>query len=333
VDSAVALGRDEIFDLLEREPLPAVSVAVMHHSELVWAAAFGDADRAYRVRAAPWTRFRVASVSKPLTSAALGRLLEQGQLDLDAPVRELVPEYPDQGHPITSRQLAAHLSGIPHYEERDLVNRVHYRDVIHALDKFKDRPLLSAPGERYSYSSFGWNLLAAVIQRTAGTDFLEYMQREVFEPAGMTHTEADRSEVWIPQRTCFYAIEPDGTVVDAPAVDNSDLWAAGGFLSTAEDLVRFGDAMLAGSLLEPATVDVLWEIQKTASEEATGYGLGWRWSPLEGHRQVGHDGSHVGSTSRLMILPDDDLVLAILTNANSRLLSATLERIALRILD
>jgi len=333
VDAAEAHGRDEIFDLLEREPLPAVSVAVMHHSAPVWTAAFGYADRESRVRATPQSRFRVGSISKALTSAALGRLLEQGQLDLDTPVRELVPEYPDQGHSITSRQLAAHLSGIPHYEKRDVANRVHYRDVIHAVDKFKDRPLLSVPGERYYYSSFGWILLAAVIQRAAGTDFLEYMQCEVFGPAGMTHTEADRSEVWIPQRTRFYAIEPDGGVVDAPAVDNSDVWAAGGFLSTAEDLVRFGDAMLQGSLLMSATVDVLWEIQETASGEETGYGLGWRWSPLEGHRQVGHDGSHVGCTGRLMIFPDDDLVLAILANANSRKLSATLERIALRMLN
>lgn len=328
-----AHGRDEIVDLLEREPLPAVSVAVMHRSALVWTAAFGDADRESRLRATPQTRLRVASISKPLTSAALGRLVERGQLDLDAPVRELVPEYPDQGHPITVRQLAAHLSGIPHYEEQDLVNRVHYRDVIHALDKFKDRPLLSVPGERFSYSSFGWNLLGAVIQRAAGMDFLEYMQREVFEPAGMTDTEADRSEVPIPQRARFYETQPDGTVVDAPAVDNSDLWAAGGFLSTAEDLVRFGDAMLAGSLLLPATVDVLWETQQTTSGEDTGYGLGWRWSRLEGHREVGHDGSHIGCTGRLMILPDDDLVLAMLTNANSQKLSATSERIALRILN
>lgn len=332
MDAAEAHGLDEIRDLLGREALPAVSVAVMHHSALVWTAAFGAPARESRMPATPETQFRIGSVSKALTSAALGRLLEQRRLDLDAPVGELVPEYPDHGYPITSRQLAAHLSGIPHYEERDLVNRIHYRDVIHALDKFKDRPLLSVPGERYAYSSFGWNLLAAVIQRAAGMDFLEYMRREVFEPAGMTHTEADRSEVPIPQRVRFYEIEPDGEVVDAPAVDNSDLWAAGGFLSTAEDLVRFGHAMLQGSLLEPATVAVLWEVQKTASGQETSYGLGWRWSSLEGHREVGHDGSHVGCTARLMILPDDDLVLAIVTNANSRELSAASERIAVRIL-
>ena len=118
----------------------------------------------------------------------------------------------------------------------------------------------------------------------------------------------------------------------APRVDNSDLWAAGGFLSTAKDLVRFGDAMLQGSLLQPATVNILWETQKTASGEDTGYGLGWRWSSLDGHREVGHDGSHVGCTGRLMILPDDDLVLAMLTNANSQKLSATLERIAFHML-
>lgn len=330
---AIQRGRDEIRDLMERESLPAVSVAVVRDSELIWSEAFGFADLEHQVPATVETKFRIASISKALTSAALGRLLEQGTLDLDAPIRELVPEYPDHGHPITARHLAGHLSGIPHYQDADVINRTRYRDMIHALDKFKDRPLLSDPGAEYHYSSFGWNLLGAVLQRAAGQDYLELMQEAVFDPAGMTHTVADHHDDRIPHRTRFYVVEDDGTVIDAPAVDNSDLWPAGGYLSTAEDLVRYGTAILDGSLLAPRTVETLWEIQKTADGRETGYGLGWSWTTLDGHRAVGHGGRHVGCTARLLLFPDDGLVLAMLTNANSRELQDLAEQIALDLLE
>lgn len=313
---AVSESRVSIEQLMQAENLPAVSVAIMDDGKMVWTEAFGFADLEHGIAATPNTKFRIASISKAVTSVALGLLVESGRLNLDVPVRTYVPEYPDKGHPITTRQLAGHLSGIPHYNWDDVLNRVRYRDVIHALDKFQDRPLLFVPGERFSYSSFGWNLIGAVVARTSETAFLSYMQDHVFEPAGMEHTIADHYDQIIPERTAFYVVE-DGTVINAPAVDNSDLWAAGGFLSTPEDLVMFGTALLEGTLVSEDTRELLFRPQTTSKGLDTGYGLGWRSRQLDGHRFVGHGGSHIGATSQLLIFPDQSLVIALATNANS----------------
>lgn len=131
---------------LEANGVPGASVAVARGSEILWSEAFGLADLEHRVPVTRATKFRVGSISKALTSVALARLWEAGRLDLDAPVQRYVPSFPDKGYPITSRQLAGHLSGLPHYTAADIVNRTRYPTVTAALDKFQDRPLLFPPG-------------------------------------------------------------------------------------------------------------------------------------------------------------------------------------------
>jgi CubicO group peptidase (beta-lactamase class C family) len=327
-DPAVAECRESVKELMESEHLPAISVAVMSDSEILWSEAFGFAHLEHQVPATVRTKFRIGSISKSLTSVALGALMESGQLDLDADVRIYVPEYPDKGQPITTRQLAGHLSGIPHYNREDVINRVRYRNVIHALDKFKDRPLLFVPGERYAYSSFGWNLIAAIVERAAEEPFLQFMEESVFQAADMQDTCADEYDKIIAHRTAFYGLQ-EGQALNAPAVDNSDVWAGGGFLSTPEDLVRFGHALLSGELVDEATMKLLFTPLETTSGVATGYGLGWQAMQIRGYPMVGHGGSHVGATAQLFLVPDQFLIVALTTNTSS----AGLTGLALELVD
>src|SRR5690606_22611261 len=153
---------------------------------------------------------------------------------------------------------------------------------------FKDRPLLFAPGERYHYSSFGFNLLSAVVEGAAGRPFLEYMDEAVFIPLGMEHTEADRYEAIIPHRSGFYEVTDDGALRHAAYTDNSAVWAGGGFLSTPSDLVAFGSGLLNGDLVRPETLELLFSPMQTTDGEATGYGLGWQLEEVGGHRVVIH---------------------------------------------
>jgi len=215
-------------------------------------------------------------------------------------------------------KLAGHLSGLPHYGSEDFINTKHYPDVIAALDKFKDRELLFEPGDRFAYSSFGWNLISAVLQEAAGVEFLELMQTRVFGPLDMPHTLADQYAELIPHRTSFYEVWPNGKTVNATAIDNSDVWAGGGFLSTSEDLVRFADGLAAGQLLRPETVELLFEPLVTNAGEGTDYGLGWASGDHEDRRWVGHGGSHVGASANLVLFPAEKLAVALLTNANGR---------------
>ncbi|MEZ4588074.1 MAG: serine hydrolase domain-containing protein [Gemmatimonadales bacterium] len=330
--SAQAPRETRARELLERyvedQHVPGASVAVARDGRVLWSAGFGMANLELRVPVTAATRFRVGSISKALTSVAVAQLWDGGRLDLDVPVQRYVPGFPEKEHPITTRQLGGHLSGLPHYDREDIVNRVHYESVTHALDKFKDRPLLFTPGERFSYSSFGWNLISAVVEGAAGVPFLDYMEQRVFEPLGMTRTGPDRYAAIIPDRTAFYVVYPDGRTENGPAVDNSDVWAGGGFLSTAEDLTRFGEGVLGRAVLSPRGRELLFTRMTTTAGDSTGYGLGWSVRDLDGRRVVGHGGSHVGATAELLVDPTNRLVVAILTNSNNRGISALADELA-----
>ncbi len=314
VDSARSLFRAH----LARYHVPGASIAVAYQGKILWSEGFGMANLELGVPATPRTKFRIGSISKTLTSVAVAALWQEGKLDLDAPVQRYVPTFPDKGHPISTRQLAGHLSGIPHYTAADVVNTVHYPTVTAALDKFRDRPLLFVPGERYAYSSFGWNLISAVVEGASGAEFLGEMQRRVFDPFGMAETIADHYAQIIPGRTAFYLADTSGKVSNGPAVDNSDVWAGGGFLSTADDLTRFAHGVLTGRVVTDQTRELLFTPMSTAAGNSTEYGLGWRVTTLDGRRAVGHGGSHVGASAQLLAIPELGLAVAILSNANHR---------------
>ncbi|PYP02153.1 MAG: hypothetical protein DMD25_06685 [Gemmatimonadetes bacterium] len=295
--------------------IPGVQVAVAVNGKLVWSEGFGYADAERQKPVTRETQFRIGSVSKPLTATAVALLYEQGKLDLDAPVQRYVPSFPDKGYPVTTRLLAGHLAGIRHYKDREFFLNRRFATVLDGLTIFQDDSLLFPPGTRFSYSSYGWNLVSAVVEAASGDDFLHHMAAHVFRPLGLSHTAPDRSDSLIPGRTQFYDRDSAGSYRVAPAVDNSYKWAGGGFVSTAEDLVKFGSALLEPGLLKRETLDLLFTSQRTSAGQSTGYGIGWflRTDSL-GHRWAFHGGGAVGGTAVFGLDRDSRLVVAILTN-------------------
>jgi CubicO group peptidase (beta-lactamase class C family) len=299
---------------MKEQGVPGLSVAVGVAGEIVWAEGFGFADLENRVPVWPETRFRVASISKALTAGAIGRLLEEGQLELDEPVQRYVPSFPEKRWPVTTRLLAGHLGGIRHYRGDEFESRAHYGDVVDALEIFADDSLIHEPGTAYSYSTYGWNLISAVVQGAAGEPFLDYTRRSVFEPIGMDDTVAEHVDSLIYHRARFYLRAEDGRLVNAPYVDNSNKWSGGGFLSTAEDLVRYGFAYLEDGFLHPETVDLLFTSQRNQDGEPVDYGIGWRVTEEEGRKIVSHTGGAMGGTTILLLYPDEGIVVSIVTN-------------------
>ena len=331
LDQAIQESRAAIAQFLGESETPGLSVAVHLGGELVWAEGFGLANVELNVPVATDTLFRIGSISKPLTSAAVGLLHERGRLDLDAPVQTYVPSFPEKAHPITTRQLGGHLSGLPHYGPEDYQNLVPYAGVVEALDKFKDRPLLFRPGERYSYSSFGFNLISAVVEGAAEEPFLDFMHDEVFAPLGMEHTVADAYRTIVPNRTGFYELNEEGRLGNAPFTDNSDVWAGGGFLSTPTDLVTFAHGILEGDLIAPATREVLFTSMSTADGEQTGYGLGWRVRRnAAGELTVSHAGGHYGASAELVASTGQRLVIAVTANMSGVNVGAVLNEVGRR---
>jgi CubicO group peptidase (beta-lactamase class C family) len=301
---------------MEREGLPGLSVAVGVAGQVVYSEGFGLADLENRVPVTPLTRFRIGSVSKSVTSVALGLLAEQGRLDLDAPVQRYVPSFPEKRWPITSRQVAGHLAGIRHYLGTENLLARRWPSVTAGLEIFSADSLLFEPGTKYQYSSYGWNLLSAVVEGAAGESFLAYMRRAIFEPLGAPGLVAEHTDSIIPYRARFYERGADGALRNAPFVDNSYKWAGGGFLGSTEDLVRFGFGVMKPGLLQQRTIDMLFASQRLRDGTATDYGIGWGVAAdSAGRRMVAHTGGSVGGRAVLLLYPDHDVVVAMLANA------------------
>lgn len=302
--------------LMEQAGLPGLQVAVGVRGRIVFSQGFGWADLENRVAVSELTRFRIGSVSKSVTSAALGLLMEQKKLDIDAPVQRYVPSFPQKRWPITSRQVAGHIAGIRHYRGAENLLARRWPDVRTSLDIFKDDSLLFEPGTRYSYSSYGWNLLSAVVEGASGEPFLAYMRRHVFEPLGLRSIVAEHTDSIIPYRARFYERDASERLRNAPYVDNSYKWAGGGFIGNTEDLVRFGFGIMKPGLLQQGTIDALFTPQKLRDGSSTDYGMGWGTSAdPEGRRVVSHTGGSVGGRAVLILYPAQDVVVAMLSNA------------------
>lgn len=260
------------------------------------------------------TKFRIGSVVKPMTALALVKLVAQGRIDIDADVRRYVPGFPRKNYVFTVRQLAGHLAGIRHYVGDEAYSRKHYSTVRESLSIFKDDPLVGPPGKEWKYSSYGYNLLSAVIEHAAKKPFLEYLSEAVFVPLGMTSTVPDRLDELIPHRGRYY-VRRDGKFYNEPEVDNSYKWASGGILSSTDDLVRFGLAQMDDRLVSPAMRKLLWTEQETTAGTGTGYGIGWRIVvDEEENRWIGHGGGSIGGTTQLWLFPKTGLVIAMASN-------------------
>jgi CubicO group peptidase (beta-lactamase class C family) len=294
----------------EIEPkVPGLSVAVTVDGKMVWSEGFGYADLSAKTPVTPETRFRIGSVSKPLTSVGLALLVERGALDMDAPIQKYVPDFPQKDAPITIHMLAGHLSGIRNYRGTEAVSNKPYPDLRAGLKIFENDPLESLPGTKFHYASYNWNVIGVAMEAAAKQDFLTYMETAVFKPLGMDNTVPDLAGSVDPQRTQFYETDAAGKFIVAPKVNLSYAWPSGGFLSTSEDLARFGSALLRPDFLKPESHRLLFTSQKTADGKLTHYGVGWFVGKI-----AFHGGDSIGGSAILMLVPSSRTVVAILTN-------------------
>jgi CubicO group peptidase (beta-lactamase class C family) len=312
IDSAKVL----IQDLLDRYQTPGVAVSVSVGDELVWSEGFGYANVENEIVVDPSeTKFRIGSVSKTLTATAIGKLYEEGKIDLDKIVQVYTPYFPEKRYPITVRQIAGHTAGIRHYRGAEFMSDKYYPTIREGLAIFENDDLLFEPDTKYSYSSYGWNLISAVVEEVAEENFLSYMT-QIFQSLEMNDTEPDIAINDIERRTRFYGLW-NGEMQEAPYVDNSYKWAGGGFISTSEDLVGFGNANLYNRIYDNKTFEVLTASHKLKDGSSTNYGIGWRSGVNDqGRSWLGHSGGSVGGITMFAMYPDEEIVVALCSNSS-----------------
>lgn len=305
--------------LQEASGVPGLGAAVVHGDVVVWTGSAGLSDVEAGRPVTADTVFRLASVSKLVTATAAARLVEQGRFDVDAPVAPMLPWLKASWAPMTSRQLAAHLSGLPHYGDADRdLGGTHYASVQDAVRIFADRPLESPPGASYRYSSWGYTLLSAVVEARSGRLFLDYVA-EAITPG--LRIGPDRSAQDLPTVSRIYGFA-DGTAARVRAYDFSYTWGGGGLAATPESIARFGARLLGGRIVSPRMFEWMLEPARksdgtSAQERGYAVGFGWRTGLDEdGHRIAHHAGVAQGARSALVLWPDAGVSASLLSNAS-----------------
>jgi CubicO group peptidase (beta-lactamase class C family) len=340
---------------LQTNQLPGLSLSVAKHDR-IWSVAFGKADLEQDVPATPQSMFRTASIAKWFTATAAMRLVEEGKLDLDAPVQQYCPQFPTKPWPITSRELLIHTSGMRDYYgdngekpttdadrkalaelmRREIITQyTRYTDVIKPLDTFKDDPLLFQPDTRVRYTSLGYRVLGCVLEGAAHRPYRTLMHDLVFAPARMTSITEDDAITIVAHRVAGYSRGSNDTTVRAEFRDVSENLPAGGYLSTAEDLVRFAMAFHSGKLVNAATLDQMIAHPKFTDGTPTPnpfgtpnyyYGMGIMIDPGETQTAWFHTGGQSGASALLFVFPKADVAVAILTNMDHSAVRESLAR-------
>jgi serine beta-lactamase-like protein LACTB, mitochondrial len=312
-----------VTDAMAKQQIPAMTVAVSSAGRIVYSKAFGMADLESSVPATRDTLIRTGSIAKPIAAVAAMTLVESGRLDLDAPVQSFCAPFPPKQWPITTRELLSHTSGVRHYNPGEMENTRHYRFMADGFAIFAADPLLFKPGAGYQYSTYGYTVVGCAIEGASGERFQDYVAEHVLRPAGMTHTFVDDAFDIVPHRARGYQ-KIDGQVRNAALMDSSYKIPGGGYVSSAEDLVRFAQALLEGKLLKSATLAQMWTATAVSGKDR--YGLGFE--VLEGGKFVMHTGGQPGTSTVLLIVPAAHFALAIMANMDGLHLRPLLKRIA-----
>lgn len=325
---------DLIRKRMESSSIPGLSAAIGIDGSLAWTEGFGMADLENQVPATPQTIYRLASISKPITAIAAMKLVEAGKLDLDAPVSTYVPEFPEKQAPITMRLLLCHQAGIRHYKAAGEIDSTrHYTDLIDALAPFAKDDLVAQPGTKFNYSTFGYVLAGAAIQRAAGKPFMEYVHDVIAIPGFEIAIRADDSRAIIPHRARGYAKAAPGTIENCHLADTSNKIPGGGMCSRAQDLVTLALALAEGKILSPQSLTAMWTALPTRDGTPTTYGLGWAISPDGNHKRVLHSGGQQGTSTCLVLYPDLHLAVAVMCNLEDAPAPALASEIAKLIAD
>lgn len=304
VDSDTATGEFSGAILVAKDGIPILSEAA------------GYANRTLKTPNTVGTQFRVGSIDKMFTAVAILQMVEAGRLQLGDPVGRYLTDYPNKelARKVTIRQLLSHTGGTgdifgPEFQE----HRTELRSIADYVQLYGSRPLAFEPGTRYEYSNYGFILLGAIIERVSGESYYTYVQKHIFDLAGMS-ASGFRPESSTPATLSIGYTRIPPSMKEIP---NSEMLpyrgtSAGGGYSSVGDLLRFAEALQSGQLLKEDGVHLLTTARVDTAAGHYGYGFDIR--SINGVECFGHDGGAPGMSGELQICPAIGLVAATLEN-------------------
>ncbi len=293
--------------------IPGLSIG-FYQGKNFWANGYGFADLENRTPARANSAYRLASNTKSMTAVAILQLAEQGKLKLDDQVQKYVPYFPWKHWPVTIRQLLGHLGGISHYKDYDLEGHIkEHKYTRDAIAIFAPFDLVAEPQTRFQYSSYGYNLLGAVIEGAAKTSYADYLTKHLWIPLGMKDTRMDDPLELIPNRVRGYQLV-FGELKNSEFVDISSRFAAGGTRSTVPDLLKYAEGLANDRVLSRRSRDEMETSLVLQDGHFTDYGMGWVIQPVNGHFMAYHTGGQPETRTLLIRFPTMNFAIALAYN-------------------
>ncbi len=307
---------DALLSKVYKPDEPGAAVLVKKKGQILFRKGYGLANMELQVPVEPDMIFRLGSITKQFTAVAILMLAEQGKLSLQDEITKFVPDYPTQGRTITVEHLLTHTSGIKSYTDMPEWLPLMRKDMTlqEIINLFKDQPMEFAPGERWKYNNSGYILLGAIIEKVSGKSYAQFLEDHIFGPLGMKHSFYDSTTRLIPRRIPGYSKGNSG-FENAPYLSMTQPYAAGSLLSSVDDLAIWNEALLAGKLIKRDSLQHAFSSFKLKDGTDARYGFGWFVSSYEGHRLIEHGGGIPGFTSYALIMPEDQVFVALLTNS------------------
>lgn len=292
------------------------SVLLAKSGKVVLARGYGLANIELDVPNKSETKFRLGSITKQFTAAAILQLQEKGKLRIEDPISRYIPNTPAAWTGITIHHLLTHTSGIPSYTE-EAGYQAHMRERVGApidfLSRFRDRPLEFAPGEKFHYDNSGYFLLGVIIEQVSGLEYEDYLRKNIFEPLQMTATGYDWPAAILKDRASGYS-NGDGGKINADFLDMGQPYAAGSLYSTVLDLYKWDRALYSTKVLNAESLQAAFTPNKYDWAEGIKYGYGWGITQVHGHKAVGHGGGINGFSTVIWRAIEEDATAIVLSN-------------------
>ncbi len=296
---------------------PGISVAVSIGEDVIWEEAFGWADVQHKIPATPEHQFRYYSLSKSIAGLAAAKLVQDGLLNLDAPVNYYLPDLPEHYCNVKVHQLISHTAGVRHYKKDEWRQISQYQcdSVAQALSVFIDDPLEFEPGVDYTYTSYGYVLLCHVLERASGVAYDDYIQEHFFDLLGLETIGLDQSETARRNPSRFYHKWNGKRAQEAKSVNNSCKFGGGGYIGSAGELMQLHQALVTGRILQPEMTERYYQSFMKADSTAAGYAYGIGLNKTkDGIPFNAHTGSALGGYNILVVVPEQKLVIVMLAN-------------------
>ena len=319
VCAAVCLAQDEVERIQEAvEGFVSAnqfmgSVLVARGDKIVFDKSYGSASLELDAANSPQTRFRIASLTKQFTAAAILLLEERGKLKLEDRVNQHIPDPPAAWDKITIFELLTHSSGIPEIASFPEYPKLRPFPIAPSklMALIREKPLDFAPGARVSYSNSGYAVLGYLIEQVSGKTYEKFIEDNLLRPLQMRDSGYDSNSAILPNRAAGYVQGPAGWE-NAPAINMNILYAAAGMYSSTEDLLRWERGLFGGKILSTAS------LEKMTTAVKNNFGLGVMVESGGGHKRISHGGSIEGFSSYLIYSPEDQITVAVLGNVSWR---------------